>query len=114
MKVDYLLELEDGSGELAFEWDSDKARSNASKHGISFEEAVTIFQDEVLTVEDGAAYGELREISYGRLHGEGSGSTVVICVVHTDRDDTVRIISARKATPQERKHFDVYYRKTHH
>jgi uncharacterized DUF497 family protein len=114
LRVDYLLELNDGSGELAFEWDSEKATSNVSKHGISFEEAVTIFQEDVLTVEDSAAYGELREISYGRLQSEGSGSTVVVCVVHTDRDDKVRIISARKATAQERKHFDVYYRKTHH
>ncbi|MBY5355753.1 BrnT family toxin [Rhizobium leguminosarum] len=111
--MDYLLELLDASGELAFEWDSEKAASNLRKHGISFEEAVTIFQDDTLTIEDGASYDEMREISFGRLEG-GLGSTVVVCVVHTDREDRIRIISARKATAQERKHFDVYYRKTHH
>lgn len=114
MKIEHLLELEGGSGDLAFEWDSEKAASNLRKHGITFEEAVTIFQDDVLTVEDDTAYGELREISYGRILSHGSGSTVVACVVHTDRQDRVRIISARKATAQERKLFDVYYRKTHH
>ncbi len=114
MKVEYHLELDDGSGELAFEWDSAKAASNLEKHGIRFEEAVTIFQDDVLTIEDRAVYGELREISYGRLRSDGSGNTVVVCVVHTDRSERVRIISARKATAQERKHFDVYHRKTHH
>lgn len=114
MKVEHLLELEDGSGELAFEWDSQKAESNLKKHGISFEEAITIFQDEVLTTEDSSAYGELREISFGRLGGGGPGSAVIVCVIHTDREDRVRIISARKATAQERRHFDVYFRKTHH
>jgi uncharacterized protein len=113
VRVEYFLELHDDSGELAFEWDSEKASSNLKKHGISFEEAVTIFQDEVLTAEDRSAYGELREISFGRLDG-GQSSGVIVCVVHTDRSDRVRIISARKATAQERRHFDVYYRKTHH
>lgn len=112
--VEYYMELDDGSGELAFEWDSEKAASNIRNHGISFEEAITIFQDDTLTVEDVAAYGELREISYGRLQGDRSASTVVVCVVHTDREEKVRIISARKATARERKNFDVYYRKTHH
>jgi uncharacterized protein len=114
VRIEHLLELDDNNGKLAFEWDSEKATSNFEKHGITFEEVVTIFQDDVLTVEDYAAYGELREISYGRVRGDGSGNVVVVCVVHTDRDDKVRIISARKATAQERKHFDVYYRKTHH
>ncbi len=113
MRVEYYLELEDGSGELAFEWDSEKAASNFRKHGIRFDEAVTIFQDEVLTIEDTASHGELRELSFGRLEGEAGGA-VVVCVVHTDRADRVRIISARKATAQERRNFDVYFKKTHH
>lgn len=114
MKIVYLLELRDGSGKLAFEWDSDKAETNFRKHKLRFEEAVTIFEDDVLTIEDTAAYDELREISFGWLGGIGSGSAVVLCVVHTDREDRVRIISARKATAQERKHFDAYFRRTIH
>ena len=113
MRVEYLLELQDGSGDLAFEWDSEKASSNIRKHGISFEEAVTIFENETMTSEDRSAHDEVREISFGRL-GDGHGSAIVVCVVHTDRMDKVRIISARKATAQERKHFDVYFRKTYH
>jgi uncharacterized DUF497 family protein len=113
MKESFLLQLDDGSGELAFEWDSDKDSANLKKHGIRFSEAATIFQADVLTVEDPGGYGELREISFGRLGGAADGS-VVICVAHTDRLGKTRIISARKATPHERKHFDVYYRKTHH
>ena len=113
MKIEYSLELEDGSGELAFEWDSEKAAANQAKHGIRFEEAVTIFQDEVLTDADDAEAGEYRDRSYGRLH-DGAGRAITICVVHTDREDRIRIISARKATPHERKQFDVHFRKTLH
>jgi uncharacterized DUF497 family protein len=113
MKETFFLPLHDGSGELEFEWDSDKDSANLKKHGISFAEAATIFQADVLTFEDPGSYGELRERSYGHLDGDASGS-VVVCVVHTDRDGATRIISARKATSNERKQFDVYYRKTHH
>ena len=113
MKVEYVLVLDDGSGELAFEWDADKDSSNLKKHGISFAEAVSIFQADVLTAEDPGSYGELRETSYGYLGGDVSGS-VVICVVHTDRGGSTRIISARKATSHERKLFDGYLRKTYH
>jgi len=113
MRVTFHLHLDDGSGELAFEWDSDKDSANLKKHGIAFAEAATIFQADVLTIEDPGSHGELRELSYGRLEGDAGGS-VVICVVHTDRSGATRIISARKATPHERKHFHVYLRKTHH
>ena len=113
MKKIFFLQLHDGGGELAFEWDADKDSANLKKHGIRFAEAATIFQADVLTVQDPGGYGELREISFGRLDGDAS-SAVVVCVVHTDRYGATRIISARKATSNERKQFDVYYRKTHH
>lgn len=113
MKVTYDLVLEDGSGVLAFEWDAAKDLENRNKHGISFEEAAEIFQDEVLTVEDTSAYGELREISFGRFGTDGD-APLILCVVHTDRGGSNRIISARKATSHERKMFDVYIQKTYH
>lgn len=113
MKVEFDLELDDGSGALPFEWDSEKDSANLGKHGISFAEAATIFQDEVLTVEDASSSGEMREISLGRL-GSEPGATVVVCVVHTERHGRTRIISARKATAHERKQFDVHFRKTYH
>ncbi len=87
-----------------FEWDPEKNASNLRKHGLSFEEAASIFQGPVLTGPDESGeFGEIREKSFGLL-----GGVVVICVVHTDRNGVIRIISARKATSNERKHFDAY------
>lgn len=86
-----------------YEWDPEKDRQNRAKHGISFEEAATIFDGPVLTAEDEGDYGEVRERSYGLLRG-----VVVVCVVHTLRDDRIRIISARKATPAERTLFNAH------
>jgi uncharacterized protein len=89
-----------------FEWDEEKNLANQTKRGISFEEASTIFEGPVLSLEDEGHYGEIRERSYGLI-----GGVVVVCVIHTDRDGATRIISARKATRNERKHFDVYLKK---
>lgn len=86
-----------------FEWDPEKDRQNRAKHGISFEEAAAIFDGPVLTAEDEGDYGEVRERTYGLLRG-----VVVVCVVHTSRDDRIRIISARKATPAERTLFNAH------
>lgn len=89
-----------------FEWDEAKNRLNQRKHGISFQEAATIFEGPVLTLEDPGAHNEVREQSLGLLNG-----MVVILVIHTDRHDTRRIISARRATPNERKRFHAYLEK---
>jgi hypothetical protein len=89
-----------------FEWDEAKNRLNRQKHGISFQEAVTIFEGPVLSLEDAGVHGEIREQSFGLL-----GGIVVICVIHTDRGGVTRIISARKATRNERKLFDAYLKK---
>ena len=87
-----------------FEWDDAKNAANRRKHGISFEEAATIFAGPVLSSAD-AHDDEARERSYGLL-----GGVVVVCVIHTDRNGTTRIISARKATKYDGKLFDVYLR----
>jgi hypothetical protein len=86
-----------------FEWDEDKNLANRRKHGISFEEAATIFDGPVLSLEDEGHHSEVRERSYGLI-----GGVVVACVIHTDRAGPIRIISARKATRNERKFFDAY------
>lgn len=88
-----------------FEWDPEKNIANMRKHGLSFEEAALIFNGPVLTGPDDSA-DEYREKSFGLL-----GGTVVACVIHTERNGKVRIISARKATVRERKHFDAYLKK---
>jgi len=89
-----------------FEWSAEKNLANRRKHGISFEEASTIFEGPVLSLEDDGHEGEVRERSYGLI-----GGLVVVCVIHTDRDGIIRIISARKATKNERKFFNAYVQK---
>jgi uncharacterized DUF497 family protein len=88
---------------LLFGWDSRKARSNKKKHGISFEEASTVFGDILsITIDDpGHSVGEDRFVTVGT-----SVSDRLIVVVHTEHDDIIRIISARKATRHERKQYE--------
>ena len=91
-----------------FEWGDEKNATNLEKHGISFEEAVAIFDGPVLTsVDDRFDYGEVREISLGFL-----GETVVLSVTHTERSERKRLISARKASRAERKMFYDYLERT--
>ena len=87
---------------LLFEWDASKARINIEKHGISFEEATTIFGDPLaITVESSVVRGEKRFVTIG----QSSKARFVIVVVHTDRNDRIRIISARPASRAERKQY---------
>jgi uncharacterized DUF497 family protein len=88
---------------LLFEWDASKARSNFKKHGVSFEEATTIFGDPMaITIECSVVSGEKRLVTIGR----SSTGRFVIVVVHTDRNDRIRIISARPASRAERKQYE--------
>jgi uncharacterized protein len=89
-----------------FEWDEAKDAANLAKHGIRFEEAATIFEGPVFTADDEDSTEEARERSYGLING-----ITVICVIHTDRGEATRIISARKATRAERELFNAYLRK---
>jgi uncharacterized DUF497 family protein len=89
-----------------FEWDDAKNAANLAKHGISFEEAATIWEGPVVTGPDETHDLEVREKSFGLI-----GGIAVVCVVHTERNDKIRIISARKATKKERREFDAYLKK---
>ncbi len=88
---------------LIFEWDPQKAKSNLEKHGVSFEEASTAFQDTLsLTIDD-----PLHSIDEERLVLTGmSKKNRVLVVVHTERGNNIRIISARKATKKERESYE--------
>jgi len=88
---------------LIFEWDPQKAKSNLIKHGVSFEEASTAFQDTLsLTIDD-----PLHSIDEERVVLIGmSNKNRLLVVVHTERGDNIRIISARKATKKERKNYE--------
>lgn len=92
---------------MNFEWDEVKNEANYRKHGIRFEDAVRIFLNPVFTeVDDRKDYGEVRERSIGLLDGEA-----VIVVIHTDRNGTARLISARPAKRAERKDYNDNYQK---
>ncbi len=81
-----------------FEWDEEKKQTNFSDHGLSFEDAETVFSGECVTFEDTRYdYGEPRFVTLGRLEGR----TVVIA--HTPRGENTRIISMRKANSREQK-----------
>lgn len=86
---------------LNFEWDEEKARVNRQKHGISFELAAMVFNDEdrIEIYDEEHSLDEDRYITIG-LAGE------VLFVVYTERKDTIRLISARLATARERR---LYY-----
>ena len=85
----------------AFEWDEAKAAENYAKHGVSFETARRVFEDVFATerLDDREDYGEERFIILGMVDGR------VLFVVYTLRDNTVRIISARGAEPNERRRY---------
>lgn len=90
-----------------FEWDLEKATSNLIKHGISFEIAARVFADVfALTLQDRIVDGERRWQTIGVIDG-----FLVVLVAHTiiesdDESEIIRIISARKAEPKERKRYE--------
>jgi uncharacterized DUF497 family protein len=88
---------------LIFEWEPQKAKSNLKKHGVSFEEASTAFQDTLsLTIDDPLhSIDEVRAVLIGM-----SNKNRLLVVVHTEKEDNIRIISARKATKKERKNYE--------
>jgi uncharacterized protein len=84
--------------ERQFEWDADKSARNLQKHGITLQEAATIFEDPmfITVVDDEHSVDEERYIAIGT-----SSQSRLLIVAHTDRDGRIRIISARKATRRE-------------
>jgi len=94
--------------EIRFGWDSRKARSNEKKHGVSFEEAQSVFFDEqALLLEDPRPRREEERFVLLGL----SGSLRLLAVVHALRDgDAIRIISARKATRLETREYEIRLR----
>ena len=88
---------------LVFEWDHRKAQSNLEQHGVSFEEAASIFGDPLsLTIED--PHDSATERRYVMMGLSLRGRTLV--VVHAERGEKLRIISARLATSVERRQYE--------
>lgn len=87
---------------IKFEWDPSKAVRNLRKHGISFGEAATVLQDDLsITVPDPDQPAEDRYITIGL-----STRLRLLIVAHTERGDSIRIISARELTSRERKQYE--------
>jgi uncharacterized protein len=88
---------------VRFEWDPKKAKVNFSKHGVSFEEAMTVFSDPLARIfnDDLHSTEEQREIIIGH-----SSRLRLILVSFTVRETTIRILSAREATTPERKDYE--------
>ncbi len=89
---------------MKFEWDPSKAASNIRKHGISFEEAITVFKDPLAFIFDDTAHSEHehREIIIGV---SALRRMILVCFVER-YEDTIRIVSARPATRQEIKDYE--------
>ena len=89
---------------MRFEWDANKAGINIEKHGVTFDEATTVFSDEIsATVPDpDHSIEEERAIIFGL-----SASNRHLVVSFLERGDIIRIISAREMTPQERRAYEL-------
>jgi uncharacterized protein len=85
---------------MRFEWDNRKAESNEQKHGISFEEAETVFYDENARLMYDPEHS-LEEERYIILGISDSLKLLIVCHLYRENDELIRIISARKATKQE-------------
>lgn len=86
-----------------FEWNEEKAKLNLRKHGVSFAEAATVFDDPLCLIMDDPSHStsEQRFLVLGY-----SVAARLLLVVHCDRNQAIRIISARSATPSEKRSYE--------
>ncbi len=91
---------------VSFEWDLAKARSNWRKHKVSFEDGISVFSDPFAKIfpDPDHSEDETREIVIGHSTRRG-----LLLVSFTERHNRIRIISARQATPRERKDYEEGY-----
>ena len=93
---------------MRFEWDPDKNLANQAKHGVSFEEATELFSDASDYLE---IYDAEHSLDEDRFIAIGTPSSGVLVVVYTERkEDVIRIVSARKATKEEQRRLENYWR----
>ena len=88
---------------MQFSWDPQKATANLRKHGVSFEEASTVFRDALSATgsDPDHSIGERRFVTFGI-----SSRNRLLVVAHTDEGESMRIFSARPLTRQERKIYE--------
>ncbi len=88
---------------MDYEWDEAKARSNLEKHGVSFEDASSVFADP-LYIDFYDPEHSIEEHRYLIIGTSGSGRLLIVS--YTEREDVVRLISAREVTSAERKAYE--------
>ncbi len=88
---------------LDFEWDENKRLTNIEKHGIDFEDAIGIWESDVIEVPSRSQHGENRLVAFGVLEGR------IIAAVYSDRGGARRIISARRSGKSERKDYETAF-----
>ncbi len=88
---------------MQFEWDNEKAERNLKKHGVSFAEAVTVWDDYfyIDLFDEEHSFEENRYLFFGE-----SSQNRLLVVSYTERENCVRIISAREMTPKERRDYE--------
>lgn len=103
-----MSDVEYQSGDRIFEWDSEKAKKNKIKHGISFKLATRVFEDEgrIERRDKEHSQDEERRQVIGKVEN-------ILFVVYTERGDKTRLISAREASPKEKEWYngdsDLYF-----
>lgn len=90
---------------MNFEWDENKARINLQKHGVSFEEAQTVFYDENALLIDDPDHSEDEE-RFIILGLSAGARLLVVCHCYRESETVIRIISARKATRKETQYYE--------
>jgi uncharacterized DUF497 family protein len=92
---------------VRFAWDEAKAEENRRKHGVSFEEATTVFADENARLKHDPDHSQ-EEDRFILLGFSAKLRLLLVCHAYRENDEMIRIISARKATPNERKQYKSY------
>lgn len=90
---------------MNFEWHLPKAKSNLEWHGVSFEEAATVFEDPLVDIQPDLKHS-IEEERFAAVGTSSQGRLLV--VVFTETTDTIHIITAREPTPKERRHYESY------
>ena len=91
--------------DICFEWDLAKNKANREKHGISFEEAESVFYDENALVRDDPDHSD-EEDRFIILGFSSLANMLVVSHCYREQDEVIRIISARKATKSERAQYE--------
>lgn len=92
---------------IRFAWDEAKATENRRKHDVTFEEAATVFADENARLKHDPDHSQ-KEDRFVLLGFSAKLRLLLVCHAYRENDEVIRIISARKATPNERKQYGSY------